>query len=264
MAIGTGDVAPSSQSCLSASCAPGPTALLRITFDYWINRCCSTTCERLKHKKAIMLQSSTWPLTQLLLFVVTAAVTHLVVSLGQTLMHCILGHHPIGGPLFHNHINFHHTFYSKDHLVSQTYLGDGEGNNTPFFFIPVFLVGGCAYFFLPITLFVVMVIVCAASFYAHVYLDKEYHVEGSQLQRFAWFRKKQALHFVHHQHAKTNFAVIHFFWDRILGTYRNPQVSNTIAVRSFAQPSNTLLSLFPIPDSVNLVRRCVSYLGSFR
>ena len=211
-----------------------------------------------------MLQSSPWLLTQLLLFVVTAAVTHLVVSLGQTLMHYILGHHPIGGTLFHNHINFHHTFYSKDHLVSQTYLGDGEGNNTPFFFIPVFLVGGCAYFFLPVTLFVVMVIVCAASFYAHVYLDKEYHVEGSQLQRFAWFRKKQALHFVHHQHAKTNFAVIHFFWDRILGTYRNPQVSNPIAVRSSAQLSNALLSVFPIPDSVNLVHRCVSYLRSYR
>src|SRR5947199_3650672 len=27
------------------------------------------------------------------------------------------------------------TYYSKDHLVSQTYLGD-ERNNTPFFFIP--------------------------------------------------------------------------------------------------------------------------------
>jgi sterol desaturase/sphingolipid hydroxylase (fatty acid hydroxylase superfamily) len=211
-----------------------------------------------------MLQSSSWLLTQLLLFVVTALVTHLVVSLGQTLMHYKLGHHPIGGRLFHNHINFHHTFYSKDHLVSQTYLGEGEGNNTPFFFIPVFLVGGCAYFLLPITLFVVMVIACAASFYAHVYLDKEYHVEGSQLQGFAWFRKKQALHFVHHQHANTNFAVIHFFWDRILGTYRNPQVSNTTVGRSFAQLSKTLLLLFPIPVSVDLVHRCVSYLRSYR
>jgi hypothetical protein len=65
-------------------------------------------------------------------------------------------------------------------------------------------------------------IACAASFYAHVFLDKEYHVEGSRLQRFAWFRRKQELHFVHHRHANSNFAVIHFFWDRILGTYRRP------------------------------------------
>jgi sterol desaturase/sphingolipid hydroxylase (fatty acid hydroxylase superfamily) len=42
------------------------------------------------------------------------------------------------------------------------------------------------------------------------------------MQRFAWFRRKQELHFVHHRHANSNFAVIHFFWDRVLGTYRRP------------------------------------------
>ena len=42
-------------------------------------------------------------------------------------MHYKLGHHPMGGKFFRNHINFHHNFYSKDHLVSQTYLGD-EGS----------------------------------------------------------------------------------------------------------------------------------------
>src|SRR5215510_9423551 len=57
--------------------------------------------------------------------------------------------------------------------------------------------------------------------------DKEYHVEGSRLQRFAWFRRKQELHFVHHRHANSNFAVIHFFWDRILGTYRRPDAAQT-------------------------------------
>ncbi|OKO68071.1 hypothetical protein AC629_42350 [Bradyrhizobium sp. NAS80.1] len=125
----------------------------------------------------------------------------------------------MGGRFFHNHIDFHHTYYSKDHLVSRTYLGD-EGNNTPFFFIPLFLVGGCAYFLLPLSLFVAMVIGSAASFYAHVFFDKEYHVEGSRLQRFAWFRRMQELHFIHHRHANRNFAVIRLFWDRLLGTYR--------------------------------------------
>jgi hypothetical protein len=81
-------------------------------------------------------------------------------------------------------------YYSKDHLVSRTYLGD-EGNNTPFFFIPVFLVGACTYLVLPVDLFLAQVVACAASFYAHVFFDKEYHVEGSRLQRFAWFRRKQ-------------------------------------------------------------------------
>ena len=39
---------------------------------------------------------------------------------------------------------------------------------------------------------------------------------------FSWFRRNQELHFVHHRHANSNFAVIHFFWDRVLGTYRLP------------------------------------------
>src|SRR5215467_7770009 len=168
-----------------------------------------------------MLQTVSRLLPELPLILMTAVATHLVMSFAQTLMHYKLGHHPMGGKFFRNHINFHHAHYSKDHLVSRTYLGD-EGNNTPFFFIPVFLVGACTYLVLPVDLFVAQLVACAASFYAHVYFDKEYHVEGSRLQRFAWFRRKQELHFVHHRHANSNFAVIHFFWDRILGTYRRP------------------------------------------
>src|SRR5277367_2221720 len=120
----------------------------------------------------MMPQSVARLLLELPLFVITAVATHLVMSLAQTLMHYKLGHHPLGGKFFRNHINFHHAYYSKNHLFSQTYLGD-EGNNTPFFFIPVFLVGACTYLVLPIDLFVVQIIACAASFYAHVFFDKE-------------------------------------------------------------------------------------------
>src|SRR3979490_2695544 len=104
-------------------------------------------------EKAVMLQTASRLLPELLLFLMTAVATHLVMSFAQTLMHYRLGHHPMGGRFFRNHLNFHHTYYSKDHLVSRTYLGD-EGNNTPFFFIPVFLVGACTYPILPGDLFV--------------------------------------------------------------------------------------------------------------
>ena len=171
-----------------------------------------------------MLPTVSHLLPQLTLYLVTAIATHLVVSFAQTLLHFRLGHHRMGGKLFRNHINFHHTHYSKDHLVSQTYLGD-EGNNTSFFLIPVFLAGAITYFVLPIDFILVQTGACAVSFYAHVFFDKEYHVEGSRLQRFAWFRRKQELHFVHHRHANSNFGVIHFFWDRIFGTYRMPNAT---------------------------------------
>jgi len=155
------------------------------------------------------------------LFALTAVATHIVMSFGQTLIHYKVAHHPMGGKIFRNHINFHHTHYSEDHLVSKTYLGD-EGNTTPYFVFPVLLASACAYLLLPLDLFIVAMVTCAASFYAHVLFDNEYHLERSWLRRFAWFRRKQELHFVHHRHADSNFAVIHFFWDRLLGTYRRP------------------------------------------
>jgi sterol desaturase/sphingolipid hydroxylase (fatty acid hydroxylase superfamily) len=178
----------------------------------------------LEPEEAILQKTAFHVLETFPLLVITAAATHLVMSFSQTLMHYKLGHHSMGGKFFRNHINFHHAYYSKDHLVSPKYLGD-EGNNTPFFFIPVFLAGACMYLVLPFDFFVVVVLACAASFYAHVFFDKEYHVEGSWLQRYAWFRHKQELHFAHHRHAGCNFAVIDCFWDRLFGTYREPDPS---------------------------------------
>src|SRR3974377_885655 len=112
-----------------------------------------------------MLQTVSRLLPELALLLMTAVATHLVMSFAQTLMHYKLGHHPLGGQFFRNPLNFPHTYYSPDHLVSRTYLGD-EGNNTPFFFIPVFLVGTCTYLLLPVDLFVLEVIACAVSFSA--------------------------------------------------------------------------------------------------
>jgi sterol desaturase/sphingolipid hydroxylase (fatty acid hydroxylase superfamily) len=56
------------------------------------------------------------------------------------------------------------------------------------------------------------------------------------MQRFAWFKRRQELHFVHHRHADCNYAVIHFFWDRVLGTYRGPDTKQ-IGLHSKPGPS---------------------------
>jgi sterol desaturase/sphingolipid hydroxylase (fatty acid hydroxylase superfamily) len=168
-----------------------------------------------------MLDWDHWLLVELPLFVVTAVCTHLVISFCQTALHRWLGHRRMGAFLYRNHINFHHTYYARGHLASPAYQGE-DGNNTPFFLIPTCLVAAGLFFALPLRLFVVMVLASAASFYAHVFFDREYHVAGSRLQRFAWFRRRQQLHFVHHLHANSNFAVLAFFWDRVLGTYREP------------------------------------------
>jgi sterol desaturase/sphingolipid hydroxylase (fatty acid hydroxylase superfamily) len=162
-----------------------------------------------------------WVATELPLLVLIAAATHLVMSASQTLLHRWLGHRRWGGHFFRNHIGFHHASYARGHLTSAVYRGK-DGNNTPFFLIPTLLAGGGLFFLLSLGPFLAMASAAAASFYAHVYFDKTYHVAGSPLERFAWFRRKQQLHFVHHLHADANFAVIDFFWDRLFGTYRAP------------------------------------------
>jgi len=167
------------------------------------------------------LELSAWFLWELPQFALVAIGAHLVVSGSQTLLHYGFGHHRVGGVFFRNHIRFHHTYYAKGHLVSSDYRAE-EGNNTPYFLFPTVLIAGAMFLVLPLDLFLVLSAASAASFYAHVHFDRAYHVEGSKLGRFAWFRRKRELHFIHHLHANTNFAVIDFFWDSLLGHFRRP------------------------------------------
>lgn len=171
------------------------------------------------------------------LYLFTATTAHFLMSLGQTLFHRYLGHRHLGGIFFKNHVQFHHAHYSGDHIVS-VHHGNNEGNNTPFFLIPTILVVGLSYFVMRLDLFVVQLAAMSLSFYAHVYIDKQYHLAGSWLGRFSWFRRKQQLHFVHHHHANCNFAVIDYFWDRLLGTYRSAEVKPGAAARVFGDEGN--------------------------
>lgn len=185
------------------------------------------------------MNSMWWRLTSIdvFLYFFTATMAHFLMSLGQTLFHRYLGHRRLGGIFFKNHVQFHHARYSGDHVVS-FHHGNNEGNNTPFFLIPTVLVVGLSYFVMRLDLFVVQLAAMSLSFYGHVYIDNQYHLAGSWLGRFSWFRRKQQLHFVHHRHANYNFAVIDYFWDRLLGTYRSAEVKPGPAARVFGDKGN--------------------------
>src|SRR5712691_503272 len=185
-----------------------------------------------------------------LLYGFTAMISHFVMSLGQTLFHRHLGHRRLGGRFFKNHMQFHHAHYSGDHVVSIHYLDNGD-NNTLFFLTPVALVIGLTYFFLRLDLFIVQLAAMSLSFYGHVYIDKQYHVAGSWLGRFSWFRRKQQLHFVHHRHANCNFAGIDFFWYRLLGTYRRVESTTQTATSSAGRTKTTTST--PRPSKLNIV-----------
>ena len=158
----------------------------------------------------------------LLIYGFIAVMAHLLMSLGQTLFHHHLGHSRLGGRFFRNHIQFHHVHYAGDHVVSTRYLDNGD-NNTLFFLMPIALVVGLSYWLLRLDFLMVQIAAMSLSFCGHYYLDNQYHVAGSWLGRFSWFRRKQQLHFIHHRDGNCNFAVIDFFWDRVLGTYRRAE-----------------------------------------
>jgi sterol desaturase/sphingolipid hydroxylase (fatty acid hydroxylase superfamily) len=59
-----------------------------------------------------------------------------------------------------------------------------------------------------------------ATFRWHIYLHEHYHLIDTPLERFAWFRKKRELHYIHHRDARYNFAVVEFWIDRLMGTHK--------------------------------------------
>lgn len=179
--------------------------------------------------------------TDVFLYALTAMSAHFLMSLGQTLFHKYLGHRRFGGRFFRNHIQFHHGHYSGDHVVSIRYL-DGGDNNTLFFLAPVAVVVGLGYLLLRLDLLTVQLAAMSLSFYGHVYVDKQYHVAGSWLGRLSWFKRRQQLHFLHHQHANCNFAVIDFFWDRLLGTYRGAELARRTVSSAVAAQTTTATS----------------------
>ena len=174
----------------------------------------------------------------LLVYGVTAMIAHFLMSLGQTLFHRHLGHSRLGGRFFKNHIQFHHAHYADDHIVSAHYLDNGD-NNTLFSIMSVVVIVGLSYFFLRLDLLVIQLVVMSLSFCGHYYIDNQYHVAGSWLGRFSWFRQKQRLHFVHHRQGNCNFAVIDFFWDRLLGTYRGVELEGTSVALPQPRPTES-------------------------
>ena len=144
-------------------------------------------------------------------------------AMAEDLAHSAAGHGGIitvfGGSGFLGRRIVRHLLDHGFRVVSTHYLDNGD-NNTLFFLIPAVLVVGLSYLFLRLDLLVVQLAVMSLSFCGHYYLDNQYHVAGSWLGRFSWFRRKQQLHFIHHRDGNCNFAVIDFFWDRLLGTYR--------------------------------------------
>lgn len=134
-----------------------------------------------------------------------------------------LGHylpHRPGSRLRQFHMGGHHTHYPDSrHARSMKFLY-GRGRNDSLVPQLPWLIGlgtvlGAA---LPAGWNLAAAIEVLLVAAAHSYVHMHFHLERSGLARFAWFRRAQAEHDLHHDR-DVNFMVADHFWDRRFGTY---------------------------------------------
>jgi sterol desaturase/sphingolipid hydroxylase (fatty acid hydroxylase superfamily) len=93
------------------------------------------------------------------------------------------------------------------------------GHVPRYYAIPLIPLVCAAYCLLPGTYFIAHLCGVAFAIWWHIYLHRQYHIRGAWWERFAWFREKRQLHFLHHQKPHKNFAIVEYSWDLLFGTF---------------------------------------------
>jgi len=154
-----------------------------------------------------------------LIFISVAIGSYYLMSIVQAVLHRDYGHKKRIRAVFDAHAIGHHGLYNKNNLQTEEFE-DCESHALNYYGIPIVAFALFIYFYFgPLIMFAHLGGVFA-TFRWHLYLHEHYHLNDSYLERFAWFRKKRRLHFVHHRDARYNFAVVEFWIDNLMGTRR--------------------------------------------
>jgi len=152
----------------------------------------------------------------------TALATYYVTSFVQTVFHRIFGHTRRINAVYDVHVAGHHAKY-QTRLMTEQWISSG-GHVMWYYALPLAPILIVAFTLLPVAQFCIHFAAMAWTIWWHIYLHKQYHLRGSWFVRFAWFRRKRALHFIHHRSEHKNFAIVEYAWDRLLGTYQSKAV----------------------------------------
>jgi len=154
---------------------------------------------------------------RLLHFAVTAFVTFQLTCFIQAILHRFIGHRPLIRSIYLSHAGSHHKIYRPETFEQSTYRKD-EASVTHTFVPAAMALALIAWAILPFDLWLVATASLTITFLLHVYLHAQFHIEGSRLNRFSWFRERKELHRQHHMDPSTNFGVLEFSYDRLMGT----------------------------------------------
>jgi hypothetical protein len=155
-----------------------------------------------------------------------AIATYYFASFIQTVFHRIFGHTRRIGAVYDVHVGGHHARY-QGKLLTAKWI-PSERHVMWYYAIPFGPMLVVAFVLLSRISFAIHTAALAWTIWWHIYLHKHYHLHGSWFVRFEWFRKKRALHFIHHRSDQKNFAIVEYVWDRLLGTYQSKGVSRRL------------------------------------
>jgi sterol desaturase/sphingolipid hydroxylase (fatty acid hydroxylase superfamily) len=152
-----------------------------------------------------------------LIFLAVAVATYYVMSIVQTVLHRDFGHRRRIDAVFSAHAIGHHGLYNKNRLKTEKFE-DCESHALNYYGIPIVVIAALSFWLGGLLIMTANLVGVIFTFRWHMYLHEHYHLIDTPLERFAWFRKKRELHFIHHEDARYNFAVVEFWIDNLMGT----------------------------------------------
>jgi sterol desaturase/sphingolipid hydroxylase (fatty acid hydroxylase superfamily) len=153
----------------------------------------------------------------ILIFLAVAIATYYVMSIVQTVLHRDFGHRRRIDAVFSAHAIGHHGLYNKNRLKTEKFE-DCESHALNYYGIPIVVIAALSFWLGGLLIMTANLVGVIFTFRWHMYLHEHYHLIDTPLERFAWFRKKRELHFIHHEDARYNFAVVEFWIDNLMGT----------------------------------------------
>ena len=156
-----------------------------------------------------------------LIFLMTVFLTYYAMAIVQTVLHKLFGHRNRIRTIFRNHALGHHAKYRNDALRTERYI-DSETYVMFYYLVPAGAIGMLVFAIGGLVVLAGYIVGVVFAFWLHLYLHKHYHLSNSWLDRFRWFERKRALHFEHHLNVRSNYAIVEFWIDRLLGTRQEP------------------------------------------
>lgn len=152
-----------------------------------------------------------------MIILVSFIATYYFVAIVQTILHKLYGHKNRIDIIFQTHAKGHHGKYKPSNLLADKWI-DSEQHVMWYYTIPL----------LPILIFLILfaspkIIIgslcgLAFSIWWHIFLYKQYHLKNSFFEKYNWFQKKRDLHFIRHSNVTTNYAIIEYWIDSLMGT----------------------------------------------